>query len=126
MTPETATSLYEQLGGEPAIQAAVENFYRRVLTDDRIASFFDDVDMDGQIAKQKAFLTYAFGGPNQYTGLDMRAAHEKLVAKGLNDSHVDAVIEQLGETLRDLGVGDEQIGQVANIAESVRDDVLGR
>lgn len=119
-------SLYNALGGEKAIDAAVEIFYRKVLTDDRISHFFDDVDMDKQIAKQKAFLTVAFGGPNHYTGLDMRKGHAHLVKKGLNDSHVDAVIENLGSTLKELGVNDKLISQVAAIAESVRKEVLNQ
>ena len=53
------SSLYERLGGEKAVNAAVEHFYRRVLADGRIARFFQDVDMDEQIAKQKSFLTMA-------------------------------------------------------------------
>jgi len=67
-----------------------------------------------------------FGGPNSYTGKDMRAAHKHLVAKGLNDSHVDAVIEDLGATLKELGVSDADIKEVAALANSVRDDVLDR
>ena len=119
-------SLYEQIGGEAAVNAAVDIFYRKVLSDDRINAFFDDVDMEKQAAKQKAFLTMAFGGPNDYTGLDMRQGHAHLVARGLNYSHVDAVIEDLGATLRELGVKEELIAQVAAIAESARNDVLGR
>lgn len=122
----TGTSLFEQLGGAAAVEAAVDNFYRKVLSDDRVSSFFDGVDMDKQRAKQKAFLTMAFGGPHNYTGLDMRQGHAHLVARGLNDSHVDAIIELLGATLRDLGVSEDLIGQVAAIAESTRNDVLGR
>jgi hemoglobin len=125
--PETqAPSLYEQLGGETAVNLAVDIFYRKVLSDDRISHFFDDVDMEKQAAKQKAFLTMAFGGPHNYTGLDMRRGHAHLVERGLNDSHVDAVIENLGTTLRELGVSEDLIGQVAAIAESTRNDVLGR
>lgn len=101
-------------------------FYRKVLKDARISYFFDNVDMDRQIAKQKAFLTMAFGGPNNYTGKDMRKGHKHLLAKGLNDSHVDAVIELLGQTLKELGVSNALIGQVAAIAESTRNDVLSR
>src|SRR6478609_5695569 len=119
-------SLYQQLGGEPAVDAAVDLFYRKVLADDRVSRFFDDVDMDRQAAKQKAFLTMAFGGPANYTGLDMRKGHVHLVKMGMDDSHVDAVIELLGQTLSELGVPAEKIGQVAAIAESVRDDVLCR
>lgn len=119
-------SLYEQLGGEPAVSAAVEVFYRKMLTDERVARFFDSVDMDGQMAKQKGFLTMVLGGPNRYTGKDMRAGHKHLVAKGLNDQHVDVVIEHLGATLAELGATPAQIAQVAAIANSVRDDVLDR
>ncbi len=125
MSP-TTVSLFEQLGGHDAVEAAVDNFYRKVLTDDRVSSFFEDVDMDRQRAKQKAFLTMAFGGPHNYSGRDMRTAHARLVAKGLNDSHVDAIIELLGATLREMGVADGLIQQVAAIAESTRNDVLNR
>lgn len=120
------STIYEQLGGAPAMDAAVDIFYRKVLADERIAKFFDGVDMARQAAKQKAFLTMVFGGPNAYTGKDMRAAHANLVLKGLNDSHFDAVVENLGATLADLGVPSEKIAEVAAVAESVRNDVLGR
>jgi len=126
MSSKPAPSLYEQLGGQPAVEAAVDSFYRKVLKDDRIRHFFDDVDMDKQIAKQKAFLTMVFGGPANYTGKDMRVGHAHLLSKGLNDSHVDAVIELLGKTLAELGVAQPLIEQVAALANSVRDDVLSR
>jgi hemoglobin len=126
MSATPALSLYEQLGGAPAVDAAVDIFYRKVLSDDRISHFFDGVDMDHQIAKQKAFLTMVFGGPVAYSGKDMRTGHAHLVERGLNDSHVDAVIELLGQTLAELNVPAETIAQVAAIAESVRADVLNR
>jgi hemoglobin len=119
-------SLYEQLGGEPAVNAAVDIFYRKMLSDQRVSRFFEGVDMDRQAAKQKAFLTMVFGGPANYTGKDMYEGHKHLIKMGLNDTHVDAVIENLGATLKELGVKDELIGQVAAIANSVRGDVLGR
>jgi hemoglobin len=120
------TPLYEQLGGQPAIEAAVDIFYRKVLSDERISRFFDGVDMDKQRSKQKAFLTMAFGGPHNYSGQDMRMGHAHLVKMGLNDSHFDAVVELLGGTLSELGVKSDLITQVAAIAESTRNDVLGR
>lgn len=119
-------SLYEELGGAAAIDKAVEVFYRKMLQDERVADFFDDVDMERQIGKQRAFLTMVLGGPHQYTGRDMRGAHAHLVKRGLSDVHVDVVIEHLGSTLAELGATPQQIGQVAAIANSVRDDVLSR
>ena len=119
-------SLFDRIGGDAAVNAAVDIFYRKVLADDRISEFFEGVDMDKQAAKQKAFLTMAFGGPNNYTGEDMRKGHAHLVARGLNDSHFDAVVENLGGTLAELGVSDDLIGEVAAIAETTRNDVLGK
>ncbi len=128
MTEEAAEnqSLFEKLGGEAAVDAAVDIFYRRVLSDHRINRFFENVDMEKQAAKQKAFLTMAFGGPNNYTGADMRKAHAHLVEKGLNDTHFDAVMEHLTGTLEELKVPKELIDEVAAIAESTRNDVLCR
>ena len=119
-------TVYELIGGAEAMDAAVDVFYRKVLSDDRISEFFDGVDMERQAAKQKAFLTMVLGGPAAYTGKDMRTAHAHLVARGLSDAHFDAVVENLGATLAELGVPAELIGQVAATAETVRADVLGR
>ncbi len=119
-------TLYERLGGKDAVDAAVDIFYRKVLADDRINEFFENVDMDAQAAKQKSFLTMVFGGPNNYSGKDMREGHKHLVERGLNDSYVDAVIENLGNTLKELGIEDADIQEVADIANSVRDDILNR
>jgi truncated hemoglobin YjbI len=120
----TQTSLFDRLGGAPAVQAATEIFYRKVLADPILAPYFEDVDMDRQIAKQAAFLTMALGGPSSYTGRDLRTAHAGLT--GLSDEHVDLVIGHLARTLSELGVASSDIAEAGAIAASVRDDVLNR
>ena len=119
-------ALFQKIGGEPAVNAAVDIFYRKVLADDRVNGFFDDVDMERQAAKQRAFLTMAFGGPNNYTGADMRRGHAHLVTRGLNDQHFDIIVEHLAATLKELNVAQDNIDQVAAICESTRKDILGR
>jgi len=121
---DRAASIYEQIGGKAAIDAAVNRFYEKVLADDRIKHFFDDVDMVRQKAKQKSFLSAAFGSPVKYEGRDMRKAHAKL--PGLNDTHFNAVAENLKSTLVELKVKQELIDKIMAIAESVRADVLNR
>ncbi len=120
-------SLFEQLGGAPAVEVAVDRFYEKVLADPRINGFFEGVDMDRQRRHQVRFLTYAFGGSSTYNGRGMRAAHERLVREQqLNDGHFDAVVESLAATLAELGVAENLIAEVGTIAETVRDDVLAR
>lgn len=116
-------SLFERIGGAPAVDLAVDIFYRKVLGDERISHFFASVDMERQAAKQKAFLTMVMGGPNQYTGLDMRRAHAGM---HLNQVHFDAVVEHLSSTLTQLGVKVDDIAEIAALANSVKADVLNQ
>lgn len=121
------SSLYQRIGGEAAVNAAVDLFYDKVLADTRINHFFTNTDMARQRQHQKMFLTYAFGGLPNYPGQGMRGAHAHLVEKlGLNEGHFNAVMENLGAALKELSVPNELIAEAAAIAESVRNDVLGK
>lgn len=115
-------SLYQKLGGQAAINAAVDAFYVKVLADDRVKHLFEDVSMDKQIRKQKEFLSTAFGGPLPWAGKDMRKAHADME---LTEVHFNAIAENLVNTLKDLKIRQELIDQVVAIALSVKDDVLG-
>lgn len=119
-------SIYNQIGGESAVDAAVTIFYRKILKDKRINRYFNDIDMKTQIAKQKNFLTMLFGGPSHYDGKDLRSGHQHLVKRGLNDKHFDAVIEHLTTTLTELKVPEKIIFQIIETASAARNDVLGR
>ena len=120
-------NLFKRIGGEAAVDAAVDIFYQKVLADERIKHFFVGIDIEKQRGHQKRFLTYAFGGSPSYDGRGMREAHARLVnEKGLNDSHFDAVLEDLDSTLAELGVAQDLREDVALVAESVRDVVLDR
>lgn len=121
-----AATLFERIGKEKAVNAAVDLFYRKVLSDPRLKNFFTNVDMEGQRAKQKSFLTMVFGGPKTYKGKDLRAAHAGLKAKGLNESHFNAVAQHLQATLKELGVDAATTAEVMTIAASTKADVLNQ
>lgn len=121
-----AATLFERLGGSAAIEAAVDIFYRKLLADERVRAFFEGVDMKRQARGQRAFLTMLMGGPNAYTGASLRASHQRLGARGLNDGHFDAVLEHLAATLRELGAAEGDVAAAAALAESARADVLNR
>ena len=92
-------SLYERIGGAAAVNAAVDVFYKKVMADALLKPFFAQTDLPAQINKQKQFLTYAFGGPNNYSGKGLRNAHRGAVAQGMSDEHFDRVMKLLDETL---------------------------
>ncbi len=120
-------TLYERIGGEAAVMAAVELFYAKVLDDDLTRPFFEALDIEAQTTKQIAFMSWAFGGPVEYRGRALRAAHAHLVqTKGLSDVHFDAVLRHLEATLRELDVAPDVMGEALRIVGGVRDEVLGR
>jgi hemoglobin len=123
------TTLFDKLGGDAAIDLAVDKFYERVLVDERIKHFFANTDMTKQRQHQKDFLTYAFGGSDRYDGRFMRAAHKQLVEQqGLAGEHFDAVAENLMATLAEMGVSEELRAEVAAIAAAPqhKKDVLNQ
>jgi hemoglobin len=127
MTVEGTSSLYDRLGGEIAIMAAVDLFYSKVLADPVTRPFFDGIDMTLQARKQVAFMTYAFGGPVEQRGRDLRTSHAALVkSRGLSDVHFDAVAEHLRTTLQELEIDLPLQDEVMAIIASTRAAVLDR
>jgi hemoglobin len=120
-------SLYEKIGGDKAVMAAVDIFYKRVLADPLTCPFFEGLDMEAQTRKQVAFLAWAFGGPSEYRGRDLRTSHAALVRdKGLADVHFDRVAEHLDATLTELGIARALIDEALQIVAGTRKEVLGR
>ena len=119
-------TLYEKIGGKEIVEKASHFLYVNMLRDDLLRPFFENVDIDKQERKMTAFLTYIFGGNSLYTGKNMRQAHKHAVEAGLADKHVDAMIECVCQTLMELNIDNNYIGEVVQSIEKHRDDVLNR
>ena len=122
-----STPLFDRIGGMEAIMAAADIFYEKVLEDPVTSRFFSDVNMQAQVQKMVSFMTWAFDGPSEYKGRDLRSAHKHLVAQhGLNDEHFDAVARHLVATLQELSVPQALIDEAVGIVATTRDEVLDR
>jgi hemoglobin len=119
-----AGSLYERIGGEFAVQAAVDLFYEKVLADSLLSPFFSELDMARQVRKQVAFMTWAFDGPTPYTYRDLTTAHRDVVKRGVGNAHFDAVAKHLRATLQELEIPHELIDEVMGLIEKTRSAVL--
>jgi len=119
-------TLFHQLGGMQAVDAAVNIFYSHVMNDVRISHFFRWVDMETQSYKMKTFLAYALGASINLSGKSLKESHSHLVKAGLNDTHFDAVLENLTVTLQELGIAEDLITQVRKVAEGTREEIFGR
>jgi hemoglobin len=116
-----ATSVFAALGGEPAIDAAVELFYDKILADPELAPFFARVRIERQKSQMRAFLATALGGPDAYRGRDMEAAHRR---HAITDHHFDLVAGHLVATLVELGIDEDLVGQVVAVVGPLRADVV--
>ena len=79
--------------------------------------------MKHQAQQQKDFLTQAFGGPQIYKGKDMREAHKHLK---LTEEQLGAIVQSLASTLKELGVDDGTIGEIAALVDTLKADLLNK
>lgn len=90
-------TLFERIGGEEAVAKVVDYFYEElVLKDETVNHFFKDTDMKKQRRHQTKFISYALGGPNQYSGASMAKAHEGM---NLQPEHFNAIAKHLDQAL---------------------------
>jgi hemoglobin len=114
-------TIYESIGGAPAVHAAVESFYTRLLDDPEIAPFFTDTDMRRLKSHQRSFIAAAIGGPEIYSGRDLGTAHAGL---DITDADFDRVVAHLVQTLADLGVPAATIGRIGETLEPLRGQIV--
>ncbi|KAL4424809.1 hypothetical protein ABPG77_000849 [Micractinium sp. CCAP 211/92] len=119
-------SLYDQVGGGVVMKSIINSFYDRVLGDERLAHFFDGVDMSKHRRKFLLFATYVMGGPDDYEHASdpwpqLYAAHERLIEHaGLREEHMDIIKVHFQKSLEEMGVGQKQVGKALAIVESTR------
>ncbi|MDY7101931.1 MAG: group 1 truncated hemoglobin [Actinomycetota bacterium] len=118
--PET-TSIYDTIGGAPAVSATVDRFYERLLADSATAGFFEGYDVGRIKGHQRAFIAAALDGPDRYAGRGMRDAHAGLE---ISDADFDAVVAHLVATLTELGVDEAVIGQIGGALAPLRSEIV--
>jgi hemoglobin len=116
-------TLYESMGGEPALRSAVEHFADLVQTDDRINFTFAEADMSK--FKKLIFeqLCNLSGGPCQYTGRDMRTSHAKL---NINNAEFNALAEDLYTALDRAGIPYRLQNKLMALLAPMQHDIVKR
>jgi hemoglobin len=119
-------ALYDDIGGAPAVRAALDTFYPRVLADPKLSPFFAGVDIERLKLTQEGFFATALGGPNAYTGRSLPDAHVRTRQRGLNGEVFDRFLTVFKGVLVDLGVPDGKVGELLQVFEGARGQVLNR
>jgi hemoglobin len=123
MTTPSDVTIFEAIGGEPALAAVVDDFYLRVLADPQLAGYFAGSNMQKLKGRQIEFFAAALGGPDFYQGASMRDAH---AGRGISQADFDKVAFHLTAALAEAGVPGETIAQIAAAVTPLADDIVSR
>ncbi len=116
------TTIYDEIGGEPAVSAVVAELYRRLLADPDLTSYFEGRDLNRLEAHQRALVAVALGGTSEeYTGRMMHPAHAGL---GITDEAFDKVLDHLADVLAGAGVAGVTVARILAILRPLRTDVV--
>ncbi|MCC6490880.1 MAG: hypothetical protein IT364_25560 [Candidatus Hydrogenedentes bacterium] len=81
--------------------------------------------MTVQRRKMRSFLSTVAGGPQERSGIELRAGHYRAVQRGLTHEHFDAFVAHFREALEDSDVQASFIDDLLYRVEQMRSDVLG-
>jgi len=122
-TMMTEKSLYERLGGKPAIQAVVDDFVGNVAADTRINRSFASANIARLKAQLVDQICEATGGPCKYTGQNMKDAHRGM---GITSAAFDALVEDLVKTLNKFKVPEKEKGELLGALGPMKKDIVER
>lgn len=94
--PAAANTLYEQLGGKPAIEKVIKDFIGYVAKDNRINFFFAKTNIPHLEKMLVEQVCEGTGGPCKYTGLSMKQAHKGM---NINTAQFNALVEDLQKAM---------------------------
>lgn len=117
-----AMSLYERLGAAEGITEIVDDVIAAHLANPIVKTRFENIE-DIERTKKMAtdFFCAGSGGPQAYTGKDMREAHQGM---NINEQEYLAVIDDIMQTLEKHGIDDATKKDVLAILYSLKGEII--
>ncbi len=115
--------LYDRLGGKDAITAVVADFVGRVAADARINARFANTDIAHLNQMLVEQICQASGGPQKYTGKDMKTAHAGMK---ITDDEFNALVEDLKGALDKFKVPAAEQGDLLGALGPMKPDIVGQ
>jgi hemoglobin len=110
-------TLFNKYGGFAKISKVVLELYDRLLDDDDVGPFFDDVDMARVVDHQTKFVSALLGGPASFTDDQIRRVHADIE---ISDRHFETLKSILNGTLTDFGLEPDDVRTVLDAFEERR------
>lgn len=120
--PSPTASLYQRLGGAKGIARIVDDIIAAHLVNPLVKPRFQNAkDLENLRKTAREFFCMGAGGPEAYTGKDMRTAHT-----GMNISEQEylAVMDDVMGALAKNGIGEDGKRDVLAILYSLKGEIL--
>ncbi|HEU5293475.1 MAG TPA: group 1 truncated hemoglobin [Burkholderiaceae bacterium] len=117
-----ALSLYERLGGRPAIVALVDDAIRNFAADPRINQRFAKANPDHLQNNLVDLLCERAGGPCVYKGRNMADAHDGMQ---IRDDEFNALLEDIAKSMDKLKVPAAERRESLAILNQMRNAIVG-
>jgi len=128
--PGETKSLYERLGGTPAITAVIDEFVARAAADEKVNFFRKGTarewkPSDAEVATLKKllvqFVSKNTGGPSRYDGRDMKSVHQGM---RITKAEFAALAADLKGALDKFKVGEKEQAELLQVVGSTEKDIV--
>lgn len=120
----TQTSEELQHRGERAIAALIDQLYDRMLVDEELKHYFDEVDVQLLKQRQATYLTeYLTGQEKHYQGNTLRHTHQGL---HITFEHYERLIFHINSLMREHQVSLDNRVKVESFLRSVKPHITGK
>lgn len=121
---QSATSLYQRMGGYDTIAAVIDELFAILHDDPGFARFFGGRSQDSVIRSRQLLVDQMCalsGGPCHYIGREMKTSHSGL---GITEVEWEANMKASDEALAKHSVGDAERAEFLALFERYRDDIV--
>jgi len=114
-------TLYERVGGQPAIANLITAFYKKVFTDPILGPFFTHTSLEKLTHMQERFFSIALGGPVPENEISLQQAH---YGRNIEQRHLTRFTDHLLSTLNEVGVDESDAHEIVKRISGFSEDVI--
>jgi hemoglobin len=115
-------SVFERVGGTPAVTALIDNFYVKIMASPLVTPTFAGRDISTIKAHSVAYFASALGSGVAYEGRTILQSHTGL---GVTEEQYNAVAAMLVATMNEMNIPADIQAAIVGVATSIKAEIVG-